>query len=76
LDDKNYHLAMFVNHKEKLKITLTNALGKQVLSQTENAKQPGFIRFKLHSTKKLKHGVYTLHILSDDKKVIQRLLVK
>lgn len=76
LDDKNHHLTMFVNQNEKLKITLTNALGKQVLSQTEHAKQPGFMRFKLHGSKKLKHDVYTLHILSDDKKVIQRLVVK
>jgi subtilisin family serine protease len=76
LDDKNYHLTFYANHEEKLKIILVNALGKQVFSQTENIKQPGFVRFKLQGVKKLKRGVYTLHILNDDKKIAQHLIVK
>jgi hypothetical protein len=46
-----------------------------VFSQTENLKQPGIIRFKLNGSKKLRNGFYTLHILCDGKKVIQRLVV-
>lgn len=75
LDDKNHHLTYYANHEEKLKITFVNALGKQVFSQTENVKQPGLIRFKLNGSKKLRNGVYTLHILCDGKKVIQRLVI-
>jgi hypothetical protein len=75
LDDKNHHLTFYANHEEKLKITFVNALGKQVFSQTENLKQPGIIRFKLNGSKKLRNGFYTLHILCDGKKVIQRLVV-
>jgi len=75
LDDKNHHLTYYANHKEKLKIILVNALGKPVFSQTENVKQPGMIRFKLHGSKKLKRGDYIIQISSDDKKVVQRLVV-
>ena len=75
LDDKNHQLTYYANHNEKLKIILVNALGKQVFSQTENVKKPGLIRFKLNGSKKLRNGVYTLHILCDGKKVIQRLVI-
>jgi hypothetical protein len=76
LDDKNHHLTIYANHKEKLKITLVNALGKQVFSQTENVKHPGCTRFKLQGSKKLKRGVYLLNVLVDDKKIAERLIVK
>ena len=76
LDDKNHHLTMFIKQKEKLKVTLKNELGKTILSQSESIKETGFTRFKLHGSKKLKKGVYTLQIITNTKNINYKLVVQ
>jgi hypothetical protein len=76
LDDKNHHLTLFIKQKEKLKVTLKNELGKTILSQSESIKDAGFTRFKLHGSKKLKKGVYTLQIITNSKNINYKLVVQ
>jgi hypothetical protein len=76
LDDKNHHLTLFIKQKEKLKVTLKNELGKTILSQSESIKVVGFTRFKLHGSKKLKKGVYTLQIITNTKNINYKLVVQ
>ncbi len=76
LDDKYHHLTMFVKQKEKLKLTLKNELGKTISSQTESIKEVGFTRIKLHGSKKLKKGIYTLQIITNSRNINYKLAVQ
>ncbi len=66
LDDKNIHVALVLTQKQKIKFTLLSASNKIVYSYTENFKFGGINRLELPRSKKVKRGVYTLVVTSNN----------
>jgi serine protease AprX len=72
LDDKNLHVSLNTNTKQKIQILMTSMDGKSLIKQTERV-ELNVNRFCLNKTYKLKKGLYILKIKTANTVLIKQI---
>jgi subtilisin family serine protease len=72
LDDKNLHVCLNTNTKQKIQIVITSMDGKSLMKQTERV-ELNVNRFCLNKTFKLKKGLYILKIKTANTVLIKQI---
>jgi subtilisin family serine protease len=72
LDDKNLHVCIHSNSKQKVQIVITSMDGKSLIKQTERV-ELNVNRFCLNKTYKLKKGLYILKIKTANTVLIKQI---
>lgn len=72
LDDKNLHVSLNTNTKQKIQILITSMDGKSLIKQTERV-ELNVNRFCLNKTYKLKMGLYILKIKTANTVLIMQI---